>query len=549
MPSCNRNFRFLLAGLLTVAALPFQVFGQEVQPTRQNESELWRVRSQALTDDLVKDAGELSAMRRAVLWARLGQRWWAEDPRRARAWFSNAIDLVEQAPNEENAQEREERLRTARLMLTVVARLDLKLAERLVTVLTPDTKSVDERAANADSLIDTATTLLADEPERAASLTAIALRLGPRRDFSEILFYLRRNHPKLADSLFKQALDLARQDFSGSLLNSLTYAAFPAERGLGGSTPLPPEQLRVEVLRLLVSYINANPSNEQNHDSICASIGALVVPLLGAFDRLLPQQTPVVRQAINKCQAVAPLVQQQFASLQDQLNTVDDLLKAAADAKSDQIKTAYQFRAASLAKENKDYERALKILDGMTKVQREFMGESWESFHWDWTSKGALDYYEQGRLDEVNRLFNAIPPELQVFAKIAFLKRLPEADDSEPGPLVQILYDSLAELRRSKVPEADKYNWYFALLGPTMRFQPADADEVLKQAVLSLNQAKAEKTLDTAAFSDGVANPLLEMDEYIVKDRIAAIKVVETRAQLRLVLLEHTLIRMQAPRK
>ena len=63
---------------------------------QKDARELWLVRSQNITTDLLKDAADLSSMQRAVVWGRLGQRWWREDPARARTWITNAIEVVEQ---------------------------------------------------------------------------------------------------------------------------------------------------------------------------------------------------------------------------------------------------------------------------------------------------------------------------------------------------------------------------------------------------------------------------------------------------------------------
>ena len=533
-------------GFLLVLALlaQFPAAGQ------QNDAayELWRVRSQSLTDDLIKDAADLKSMRRAVLLARLAQRWWADDRRRSAGWLKNAVEIVEQVPNKENPEEREERLRTARQILKVVAQLEPKLARRVINVLTPDDKSAgNERLENANALIYAANSLFRDDPRRAAELGALALRLGPPDDFSSLLFYLRSREPKLADDLLIQALTLAKQNPTGRWLNSLTYVAFPTSRGLTQGVPGPSEPLRIEVLQLLIAYINANPFNDQNKDTVCATLAFSVAPLLGEFERLLPQQTPVARQAINQCQSVAPLVQQQFDSTlqSESLNSVEALLKAAGEAKDVRVQTVYEFRAATMARNAKDYERALKILDRMGKAEREFMGDMWEFLRWDWTAEGALNYFYKGSLLEMNLLLNGVPSDLRPFAKIAFLTRMNEPKDFEPAPVVQTFTDAITELRRSSVADSDKHNWYFTLLKPALKYQPADANAVLKAAVSSLNQNKDRKTLDTAEFSEGIAESLLQMDEYIVKDSLASITLVETRAQLRLALLKESLDRMK----
>ena len=141
----------------------------------------------------------------------------------------------------------------------------------------------------------------------------------------------------------------------------------------------------------------------------------------------------------------------------------------------------------------------------------------------------------------MNVLLNSVPAHVRPLAKIAFLDRLPEQKDSEPGPLVEILNEALTEMRRSTISDADKYNWYIALLRPTVKYQPVEANGVLKAAVSFLNKAKVPKTLDSAEFSELIGDPLLEMDEFVVKDSIARITLTETRANLRLVLLTATL--------
>jgi hypothetical protein len=537
----RRHFGFLLV-LALLSQIP--AAGQQ----NDNASELWRIRSQSLTDELLKDGADLKPLRRAVLWTRLAQRWWKQDRRRATIWLGNAVEVVEQVPNKESPEDREERLRTARQMLPVVAACEPKFGKRLVNVLTPDDKSaITERLENANALIYAADSLFKDDPRRAAELGALALRLGPPDDFSSLLFYLRSRDPKLADDLLIPALTLANPNPTARWLNSLTYAAFPASRGLTQGVPLPSDPLRVEVLQLLIAYINANPFNDQNKDTVCATLAFSVAPLLGEFERLLPQQTPVARQAINQCQSVAPLVQQQFDSTlqSESLNSVEALLKAAAEAKDVRVQTVYEFRAATMARNAQDYERALKILDRMGKEEREFMSDMWEFLRWDWTAEGALNYFYKGSLLDMNLLLNGVPSDLRPFAKIAFLTRMKEPKDFEPAPIVQILTDAITELRRSSVSDSDKHNWYFALLKPALKYQPADANAVLKAAISSLNQSKDRKTLDTAEFSEGIAESLLQMDEYIVKDSLASITLVETRAQLRLVLLKESLDRMK----
>src|SRR5215216_1269297 len=114
-------YKRLTASLLFLVALPVSGFAQrtDASPQTDNTYELWRVRSQTITDDLLKDAAQLDTLRRSVIWVRLAALWWRDDPRRARTWLTNAVEVVEQVPNRESPQEREKRLATTKLLLQV----------------------------------------------------------------------------------------------------------------------------------------------------------------------------------------------------------------------------------------------------------------------------------------------------------------------------------------------------------------------------------------------------------------------------------------------
>src|ERR1044071_3995336 len=96
--------RFAWACVIILVLQPTLGGSTLVAQKRDSEYQLWLVRSQNITNDLLKDGADLSSMQRAVLWVKLGQRWWREDPSRARTWITNAIEVVEQVPNKENRE-------------------------------------------------------------------------------------------------------------------------------------------------------------------------------------------------------------------------------------------------------------------------------------------------------------------------------------------------------------------------------------------------------------------------------------------------------------
>jgi hypothetical protein len=532
------NMRHACACVIFMALLATFGGGTGFTQRRDSEYQLWLVRTQTLTADLLKDAADLTSMQRAVLWVKLAQRWWREDPKRGRTWITNAIDVVEQVPNKETPQEREDRLDTARVLLTIVTPLDQKPAKRLLTVLASDKSTDNERSAAANALIDAAVAVVKDDPKRAAELGALALRTGqPSNNIRDLLFPLRAWDPKLADSLFIQALSLVKQGPPGRLLNSLLYVAFPAQRGISDDVPVPPDPLRIELLQVLVDLL-ARPAGDK------CGVVIWISPLFTEIERLLPKQWPVVRQAINQCRSTStsPLEQRQIddATRTQPLDTVESFLKAAADAKDTEVRTDYQYRAANLAVEHKDYERAIKLLEDMPKEVR---SDSWDLHRWQWAADGAIEHYKNRRFGEMNLMLDAVPPDFQPLAKTAFVQWLPEQAGSETGPIIQILNDALKGLRRSNIPE--KYHWYFGLLRSTIKYQPAEANAVLKDAIASLNQVKEGTALDATDYTRYIGPPLLEMDEFIVKDALASVTLVPMRAKLRLALLHATLQRMR----
>jgi hypothetical protein len=537
-------YQRMTALVLIVLALPCLILAQRTNPTPQpdNADELWRVRAQTITDDVLKDAGDLSSMQRAVLYVKLAQRWWHDDTKRARTWIVNAIEIVEQVPNKETSAEREERLQTARALLTIVTPLDQKFTKRLLAVLADNKTSENERFGVADALIDAAVAILKEDPKRAADLGAQALRAGAPNNLDSLLLPLRGPEPRLADSLFVQALAVVRQNPRGMLSNSLMYVAFPVQRGLSPATPVPPEPLRIELLQFYVSLIT-NSMAETGDQNLTCGIVSWLAPLFSEIERLLPKQMLVVRQAINRCQSTAPLAQQLIddGARSQPLDTVESLLRAALAAKDTQVSTVYTFRAASLAAERKDYEFAIKILEEMPKEAREFMGDSWTSWRWNWAAYGAVEHYKNGRFREMNLILDATPSDLQPFAKAAFVTWLPEQAVSETAPVMQVLNDAIKALRRSNITATYKYNWYFSLLRATVKYQPGDANAVLKDAIASLNQLNEVAPLNQTDWLKYLGAPLLEMDEFVVKDALASITAVPYRAQLRLALLDATL--------
>ena len=548
------------------------------QVSSTQKQEMWRLRTEAITDNLLNDAQQLSPLRRAELLAKLGHRWWNYDQRRASGWFENAIEIVEQAPKNENADERRQRFETARTVLNSISPFDQKLAGRLVGLLSDKQVASDsERIENADRLMQAARNIAQIDPKRGAELGAQALRQGPPTQIAGLFNTLYQSDSRLAEDFLLQAMAVAKQDPYGLLLNSLTYILFPTPRryvGYNSPSPVPPrsrtlhvkdpyispDNLRIEVLQLDIAFLNA--SRGKGID--CASVFTFISPVMDEFERLLPQQAATARQAMNECgfsNRLTPPEQppadgskkRVFVTLA--LNTVETLLEVAGETTEVQARTSLKQRAALLALTNKEYERALKILDDMAPEERQSMG-SWEQIRPHWAAGAAWEHYKNNRIREMNLILDGVPPDVQPLAKIEFMQR--SISISDPRPLerdlaLRLLKEARTALRRSSLPEMKKYGWHFALIGVLLKYDPPAAGAAFKEAVASLNRAEQEKEnkdlklLDYMGLAGGLPHLLIEMDEDTVKDGIAAIVSVESRAQLRLEFVSETLRRTGAP--
>jgi hypothetical protein len=549
--------RFMRFWFLMAVFPPVCIVAQTIAPIPQNNSaeDLWLIRSQAITDDLVKDAGDLSSTERAILWAKLAQSWWRINPEKARSWMHKAIEIVEEVPNRENADERSKRLSAARSILPVITALDPDLSKQLIAFLGGDNNNVGHES-DADGLIEAAIAIVDKDPYRAAELGSTALRVGRPTQIASLLFPLRQRSPNLADALFAEALEVGRQDLDSRLLSSLAFAAFPAERQVGANVPVPADELRRQLLELDIAFLQANQTNSENPNILCASISAFIAPVLPQFDRLLPMHATMARQSVSRCLSASPLMRQQMdESLGAKpTKTLEDLLKVADESQDLKVRILYRYRAAELAHKNKEYARALTILDSIDSEGRKLMGGSWEAYRWQWADDLALEYFSQGDASKMHEVINATPEDMQPFAKIAFVGRLPEKRDQAIDPTLEFLSEARKGLDKSAVPDSEKCTWYLGLLRLTVKYQPTDATAVLKETVDALNHASEKEATELhgdarSAFLQSISRnfpaSLMEMEEYAVKDAIAHIDSTDVRAQVRLDLLSACLARLR----
>lgn len=513
----------------------------------------WLERAQNLTNDSLKDVKSLETLDGALVLGQLGALWWNTDPSKARTWLLKAVEAVELEPAKEGSAERRKRLSVARSLLAVISTADQKLWERLQAVLTPSEmhSSDTERTTSADALVEAALVVLKTDPRRAASMGSTALRIGVPTMLQHLLWGLRRRDAMLADQLFSQALAVARTTSDQGFLNSLRYAAFPELTGPDYyAAEVPPDALRGEMLLILADYLQQRAAMQASKGvRDCGFAHALVDRLQIYFDRLLPQRADLVRQIVKTCQeAMNHSVTDTESNTESSgmPDTVDSWLAKADQTSDKKIKRPiYLAEAARLAANQKNFERAIKIIESMSDEERKFIGV-WETWRRDWAVALAIQFMKREDVGGMQQVIKVVPDALRPFAKISFVDKLPKHS------YIQIARDFLDESRKalanSEKTDLEKVYWYLwvARLYSKSRLD-SEGIEAFNEAIGALNRAKSEEATDSGNPSEGLNIKIIQADfpvslfesyDYVARQAVSSITSVPRRVRVRLDLVE-----------
>lgn len=506
----------------------------------------WLIRAETMTDGLVKDAADLTSGDRALLWARLGAAWFRDDPDRAHTWMRKAVQEVEIVSDGENAQDRRRRLATARSLLSIIA-LDKQLGSRLLAVLEAQSDSATDRDRrnDANGLVDSALAVIDTDPQLAAKVGSAALRIGLGYRLATLLWQLRKRDSKLSDLLFDQALTVAGATYDREALGWLAVFAFRGET--------PSDERRARLLGTLAEGLLRLSPAAGNEEKACGLV-SIASPLLQQFDRLLPQQAPLVRGALIRCQPnLKPFERQSTdGALSDQaLNSVDQLLKAADNAPNKGTRDDLLIRAGQMASQEKQFERAITLLDLVSDDGRKQLDGGWESWRWSYAAEAAVVRLRRGDRSEMQRIIAATMSPLRPFVQISIAEEL--ATKGDRAGAIEYLKEARNGMTLSFAPY--RVDGSMSLVRRYAELDPAEALNVLNEAVKAINteeQPNEDESLFAYARINALSNDLLlqllklpvtlfEVDDTGVKDAVAAIKLPVRRAAIRLNLLNASL--------
>jgi tetratricopeptide (TPR) repeat protein len=380
------------------------------------------------------------------------------------------------------------------------------------------------------------------DPQGAFNLGVASLRIGRSYKLAALLWKLRNRDTKLADDLFDAALSAATAAFDPESLGWLSIYAFR-----NGQTPS--DERRRALLGVIAQGLLRDSASAGGEAEVC-KLAPTAATYLGQFNRLTPDLAIVVRQGLSRCQSALQPSERQSVdeALRDQpLKTVAEFEDEADKASREDIRDEYLVRATRLAAQQKNYEKAISLLDRISEQGRKQLGGGWESWRWSYAASAAVAQLRRGDRSSMNRIIAATPEVIRSFVQIAVAQALVKAGDRDSA------FDLLTEARKrlAQATGTEVVDGYFSLMHQYESLAPIDTVNVFYEIVKALNRIEksdlnesqtlgAETSLlsnDLLLGAYNVPISLLEKDEIGVRAAISSIQSSSKRVAIRLNLL------------
>jgi hypothetical protein len=517
---------------------------------------LQRERATSLSAQLLEDDQWTNRFQGAVLYARLGEAWFSVDPKTGQQLLQQAVSTVAGDQAELGAQEREEQLDAARIILKVVMPLDRELGDRLLKIVEEKSHPVSarpetglaERAQEARDLGDAASAIVNVDPRRAAELGRLllqmrgtdmamlsaSLQVRAAGQISGLFASLRLADRETADQLFLQGIASASQDYDYNVLFTLSELAFPTIAD-PSRQPLPAD-LKAPLLNVMVDGLTLAWQGDQDRLRGCR-IAPIAARLLPAFS---PPQRAVVDDAMRMCtDGAGPAGGDEVQGILDPHSSADYLNAAETELDARRRcngKSKAAFRALA---QDRDAIAALNIWDHFTAEEREAC-PTWAADRELAAGKAIQAFYLRHDLRGMQAVFDRSPeqsrPKLQLSAAAILLS----GEDKALGSWM------LMEARRSlEKTDVDDPSVYLMLLTTGADISPGEIAQMLPLVVSGLNRVTRRKTesrlaarpagYDLAPYCFGLS--MLSVDPVFMEGSIATLESAEQRARFRLGLL------------
>jgi len=555
----KRLFNLILVSYL----LSIFAFGQD--ETKLLELQLWRIRADTLTNNLLKDAAKGDALDRALLLAQLSDLWWESDRNQANTWIEKSVDTIYFYPSDDVKAQSEKFFRVLRQILALISAHNPKQSNRLLEILSKtDDISEKEKNSNADALIEFALQIVKTNPDKAAELGTRAFSFGYPKEFYKLSWELRRYNATLADKFFRTAFSYVAAAPDYEKLYGMQLAALP-ESVVPNFPPnlKPPIRLRTLFLNFLADYLTQQQLRFSSKSiSSCSSEATLVSRLQNYFAELLPQKTAIVQQNINICLANQSREAQQLTTntTTPKSSNVDELLKQADEIHDNPlIRVNYLFKAVLAANQQKNYAKSIQILESMNDDERKVDMEFWEELRFDSGAGLAVAQFKDENLAGASKTLRDVPDAIRPLAQITFVLKCSPEDVSSYPFCVELLNDARRGIIKSELPFTRKTSYWFNLVKLYSNYKSqTEAAEVFREIAVAFNGSLSD---DTPKITDAVSDQLisdakriipmlspilLEVQENSIFESIGLLKQEKARVQVNLAFLKMALRKYQS---
>lgn len=428
------------------------------KPPAAPPEEVWLYPAQRVSADLESQSWRMRRDLHGIAMATLAAAWVKQDRMAAEHRMLPAVDDIAVAPQEESRADRARRIDAAHRLMALLAPFDSFLRERLKDIIATAVRNGEERTVaqrrwSADGMIRAAQH--GDPHQLAAAISDSVANGSVTAVTVSGLQSLRANLPDEADLLFRQALTQAEGASDAQSLRAFSSLLS------GTAAGAVPDDWKQAVAGAY-SRVLGNSGIDQNVRCDLADEFAFRPQAVGG------DFAQTLNTAAAQCIAGIPdpvLAADALALQRRDPQSSDDYMAAADEAKSPISRAELKFTAAEKAEKEEDHgpQRALEILDGMTREER---------------AARSADYYRRRQDTAVKAAINAIAKS-SCSAGVSIIEDSPRntilhiaagvAEKISDACYGRVMGVALQQMRRSP---ADDANDYVRLLNLVIRKGP-----------------------------------------------------------------------------
>jgi tetratricopeptide (TPR) repeat protein len=549
-----------IVGLLTSDVLAQDEARQQALDEARQQVRVWQVRVDDLTTEIVSESSSVSEAEQSMYLALLAKKWWKVDEARARIHLKRSVQKMIAAITAEDKKDLQRELKFCQTTLAIVFALDEKLGIDLVgqiekAVDSSDDDNKKENPEMAELFAAIGLQAVKTNPKVALACGMDSLIYGFATALPPLVVELNLKDPILAETLLRRALILSRESStSTSNLLVFNFNRYMTEfnQGKGFS----------DVLQRLVSEVFADKmaaaaAVEQERVRRCG-IAYYAPAFLPRIDEYLPGRSLTFRQDLAACipfSGSTTREQTRAASSYDEPKAVEDILRAARDAKDVQLKVTYYRSAMSQLQKEKKFDLMVTVLDGLDGDDfKQAAPLGWDNWRVDASYRGALAAFEANDIGTAYRHIDRAPKRLRPYIRSEIVAVSSVARNKEF--FLENLDEMQKELGAFEFPVEEAAKLYKDLAHHYLTARPTESEGMFREAVKFINKADSENpdflvAKDWAPMSNYVAmkSELLEIDELSIVSSLNKITSRRSRVRLKLGLLESSLPRFVEAKK